>query len=117
LQLNDSELIQAIINRATDLPLDIPISVLPIEKRIFIVSSPENMALVLVRVTGTTPASSELASDFTGGTTAILQTLISFDELGGVSSIGDTFSFDSLAARHNFERGAQLTEVDDIEVN
>lgn len=117
LQLNDSELIQAIINRATDLPLDIPISVLPIEKRIFIVSSPENMALVLVRVTGTTPASSELASDFTGGTTAILQTLISIDELGGVSSIGDTFSFDSLAARHNFERGAQLTEVDDNEVN
>ena len=120
LNQNDRTLIQAIVDKAGDLPLDVPVSELPIEKRIFIVPSPENMALVLVRVTGTTPASNELAVDFSGGTSSILQTLISFDELGGVSSIGDTFSFEQLATRHNFERGPKddgQDETDETEVN
>lgn len=117
LQKNDHNLIQAIVDRASDLPLDIPVSDLPIEKRIFIVQSPENMALVLVRLTGTTPASSELATDFTGGTSTILQTLISLDELGGVSALGETFSFDALAARHNFERGTRDVALEETDVN
>ncbi len=117
---NDRKLIQTIVDKASELPIDVPVSSLPIEKRIFIVQSPDNMAIVIVRVTGTSPASSELASDFTGGTSAILQTLISLDELGGVNSISDAFSFETLAARHNFERGPKADEqndVDDTEVN
>ena len=70
LQKNDRDLIQSIVSQANDLPLDVPVASLPIEKRIFIVQSPENMALVLVRVTGTTPASDELATDFTTGSNA-----------------------------------------------
>jgi hypothetical protein len=79
------------------------------------------MALVLVRVTGTTPASDELATDFTTGSNAILQTLLSLDELGGLSAVGDTFSYDALALRHQFNRPQsnteEIDESEEIEVN
>jgi hypothetical protein len=71
------------------------------------------MALVLVRVTGTAPASSELAANFSGGTSPVLQTMLSVDELGGTTAISDAFSFETLAARHNFERGRR--GGDDVE--
>ncbi len=103
----DSETIRTITNRSTGLPMDTPVASLPIEKQIFIVPSNENMALVLVRITNTTPASKELATDFTTGTSAILQTMLAYDELGGITGISDVFSFERLAQRHNFERGPQ----------
>ncbi len=115
LERNDRALIQAIMDRADKLPLDVPISELPVEDRIFVTRSPENMALVIVRFTGTTPASSELAQEFvkrTADSPAIIQLLISFDELGGFDAINDTFSFDSLAKRHNFERGPANVDED-----
>ena len=105
LEKNDATVIQAIIDRSADLPLETPVSSLSAEERVFIVPSPENMALVLVRVTGTAPASSELAADFSGGTSPVLQTMLSVDELGGANAISEVFSFETLAARHNFERG------------
>ncbi len=117
LEQHDRNLIQKIMDRTSEFPLDVPIASLPIDQRIFIVQSPENMALVLVRVSQSTPASVELASAFSTGTTAILQTLLSYDELGGVSSIGDTFSFDTLAKRHNFERGPRSNSDDEESVN
>ena len=107
----DSETIQTITTRASSLPLDTPVASLPIDQQIFIVPSKENMALVLVRVTNTTPASKELASDFSNGNTAILQTMLSFDELGGAAGISDVFSFDQLAQRHNFERGSRAEDI------
>ena len=114
----DSDTIKAITAQANELPLDTPVASLPINKQIFIVPSNENMALVLVRVTNTTPASIELAREFTGGNSAILQTMMSFDELGGVAAISDTFSFETLAERHNFERGPRNEEeTEDSEVN
>lgn len=114
----DSETIKSITKRANDLPLDTPVASLPTDKQIFIVPSTENMALILVRVTNTTPASIELAREFTGGNSAILQTMMSFDELGGVDAVSETFSFDTLAERHNFERGPSGGEVtEDSEVN
>ncbi len=117
LEQHDRNLIQEIMDRTSAFPLDVPIASLPINQRVFIVQSPENMALVLVRVSQSTPASVELASAFSTGTTAILQTLMSYDELGGIASIGDTFSFETLAARHNFERGPRNvgTEDEDVE--
>jgi hypothetical protein len=118
LEKNDATVIQAIIDQAVDLPLEIPVASLPAEDRVFIVSSPENMALVLVRVTGTTPASSELATDFSGRTSPVLQTMLSVDELGGANAISEAFSFDTLAQRHNFERGRRGdAEETDTEVN
>ena len=115
LETNDEDVIQAIISRASGLPLDIPVASLGSEDRIFVVPSHKNMALIVVRVTGTAPASSELAADFSGGTRPILQTMISVDELGGLDGIGDAFSFESLAARHNFERGTrQVAEEDSM---
>ncbi len=113
---NDRELIQEIVNRTHEYPLDVPITKLPIDQQVFIVQSPENMALVLVRISELTPASVELANAFTSGNTAILQTILSFDELGGITSIGDTFSFDTLASRHNFERGPKNVSTEDEEV-
>ena len=118
LEKNDATVIQAIIDQAVGLPLETPVASLSAEDRVFIVSSPENMALVLVRVTGTTPASSELATDFSGGTSPVLQTMLSVDELGGANAISETFSFDSLSQRHNFERGRRGdAEETDTEVN
>jgi hypothetical protein len=105
LEKNDATVIQAIIDTAIGLPLETPIASLSAKDRIFIVPSPENMALILVRITGTSPASSELATDFSGRTSPVLQTMLSVDELGGANAISDAFSFETLAARHNFERG------------
>ena len=113
LETNDEDVIQAIIDRAADLPLDVPVASLDNEDRIFVIPSHKNMALVVVRVTGTAPASTELAADFSGGTTPILQTMMSVDELGGVDGIGDAFSFEALAARHNFERGTRPVAEED----
>jgi hypothetical protein len=125
LQQNDRELIQTIIDRASNLPLDVPVSELPISDRVFILPSPKNMALVLVRVTGTTPASSELVTDFTSSSSSILQTLLSYDELGGVENVSEAFSFETLAERHNFDRPQRsqpddpqdVVQVDETEVN
>ena len=75
------------------------------------------MALVLVRVTGTAPASSELALAFSGGTSPILQTMLSVDELGGANAISEAFSFETLAARHNFKRGRRSSDEDEESVN
>jgi hypothetical protein len=111
---NDPEVVKAIIERASGLPIDVPISSLPIDQRIFVIPSHENMALLLVRVTGTTPASSELAKEFSSGTSNILPSLISFEELGGIENITEAFSFDSLADRHNFERGRQVAEENTV---
>jgi hypothetical protein len=108
LDKNDAEVISTIIERAADLPIDVPVAALPTDQRIFVVPSIENMALVLVRVTGTSPASSELAIEFSSGTTNILPTMISVSELGGVASIAEVFSFENLASRHHFERGRRL---------
>ena len=125
LEQPDRQLIQSIVDRASDLPLDVPVANLPVNERVFVLPSPTNMALVLVRVTGTTPASSELVTDFTSNSNAILQTLLSYDELGGAEQIGDAFSFDALAQRHNFVRpqrsqdndSQDVVQVDDAEVN
>ena len=112
---DDPDVIQAIIDRASDLPLDVPVASLSIEDRIFVVPSPKNMALIVVRVMGTAPASSELAAAFSGGTSPILQNMVLFDELGGIDGIGDVFSYESLAERHNFERGTrQVVEEDSM---
>ena len=115
LKKNDPSVVQAIIDQATNLPLETPVADLSPEDRIFIVSSDENMALVLVRVTGTTPASGEFATDFSGGTSPILQTMLSVDELGGAIAISEAFSFEALAARHNFQRGRRNSDDDEDE--
>lgn len=107
----DRDAIQAITKKANMLPLDTPVASLPVSEQIFIVPSDENMALVLVRITNTTPASKELAADLSGGNSAILQSMLSFDELGGANSITDTFSFETLVERHNFERGSSDDET------
>lgn len=120
LDRNDRALIRSIMDRAETLPMDVPITALPVDKRIFITESPENMALVIVRFTGTTPASSELAQEFvTNSATApaLLPMLLSFDELGGIAEIGNTFSFDALVERHNFERGTATVAEEETEVN
>jgi hypothetical protein len=113
LETNDEAVIQAIIDKAADLPIETHVASLDKEDRIFVVPSYKNMALVLVRVTGTAPASSELAAAFSGGTSTILQTMVSVDELGGTEGIGDVFSFESLAKRHKFKRGRRCTDEDD----
>ena len=108
------------MDRADTLPLDVPIAALPVDKRIFVTESNENMALVLVRFTGTTPASTELAQEFvvtTATAPALLPMLLSFDELGGLAEISNTFSFDALAVRHNFERGNATVATEETEVN
>ena len=120
LEQNDRDLIQSIMDRADTLPLDVPIAALPVDKRIFVTESNENMALVLVRFTGTTPASTELAQEFVATTAtapALLPMLLSFDELGGLAEISNTFSFDALAERHNFERGNATVATEETEVN
>ncbi len=71
------------------------------------------MSLVLVRITGTSPASSELAIEFSGGTSPVLQTMLSVDELGGSTAISDTFSYETMAKRHNFERGRRSDDVEE----
>ena len=108
----DTNVIQIIIDRAADLPIDTPLTAVAVEDRVFIVPSHENMALIVVNVTGTSPASSELVTEFSGGTQPILQTLLRLDELGGISNISKAFSFESLAKRHNFKRGSQDVEED-----
>ena len=105
LQQKDQNIIETIQNHANKLPIEIPISELPPEECIFIVPSEENMALVVIRITGTTPASQELATELSGGQSNVLQTLLSFDELGGANSVMNAFSFEALAERHQFRRG------------
>ena len=47
--------------------------------------------------------------------TAQFDAMMSVDELGGVEAIGDAFSFEALAARHNFERRVrQVAEEDSM---
>ncbi|HJN71011.1 MAG TPA: hypothetical protein QF528_00325 [Phycisphaerales bacterium] len=114
LEQTDPAVVKSIIARTENIPLDTPIADLPVEERIFVVPSNENMALVVVRVTGTTPTSKELANGLSGNASPILQTLMAFDELGGTKGIGDAFSLETLTERHNFKRGREnVASVDE----
>ena len=114
----DVSVIQIINDKTANMPIDKPIADLSAEERIFVIPSDENMAIVLVSVTGTTPTSRELAKDLSGGSSAVLQTLLSFDELGGADEVVNTFSLDALATRHNFKRGrASVDEETETSVN
>jgi hypothetical protein len=114
LEQRDPKVVKSILAHTENMPLDKPVSDLTVEERIFVVSSQENMALVVVRVTGTTPSSQELAKGLSGKTTPILQTLLTVDELGGTEGIGDAFSLKTLTARHNFKRGREeVASVDE----
>ncbi|MBC8202759.1 MAG: hypothetical protein H8E91_02920 [Planctomycetes bacterium] len=107
LEQSDAEVVKAILAHTENMPKGTPIGDLSVEERIFVVPSNENMALVVVRLTGTTPASMELANGLSGKATPILQTLITFDELGGTNGIGEAFSLEKLTDRHNFKRGRE----------
>jgi hypothetical protein len=114
LEQRDPKVVKLILAHTENMPLDKPISDLTLEERIFVVPSQENMALVVVRVTDTTPSSQELAMGLSGKTTPILQTLLTVDELGGTEGIGDAFSLKTLTARHNFKRGREeVASVDE----
>ncbi len=115
LEQTDADVVKAIIAHTENMPLDTPIADLSIEERIFVIPSNENMALVVVRVTGTTPTSKELAYGLSGRTTPIIQTLMTFDELGGTEGIGKAFSLETLTDRHNFKRGRE--EVASVDEN
>ena len=106
----DAVVVKTIIDRAAKLPLETPIAEIDVEDRVFVIPSQENMALVVVRVTGTTPASLELANNLSSGASPILQTLMTVDELGGIDGIGDAFSLATLTDRHNFKRGRDDAE-------
>jgi hypothetical protein len=114
LEQTDANVVKAIIAHTESMPLDTPIADLPVDERIFVIPSEENMALVVVRVTGTTPASMGLANGLSGNTTPILQTLMTFDERGGTEGIGKAFSLEILSTRHNFKRGRdEVASVDE----
>jgi hypothetical protein len=115
LEQTDADVVKAIFTLTENMPLDTPIADLSVEERIFVIPSEENMALVVVRVTGTTPASMELSKGLSGNTTPILQTLLTFDELGGTKGIGEAFSLEILIDRHNFKRGREEVAAVDEE--
>ena len=101
----DAAVVKAIVDRTSNFPMEISIADLPVEDRVFVIPSEENMALVVVRVTGTTPASQELAMNLSGNASPILQRLMTVDELGGTEGIGEAFSLATLTDRHKFKRG------------
>jgi hypothetical protein len=109
----DVSVVQAIIDRAGHLPLETPVADLSVEERVFVVPSEENMALVVVRVTGTTPTSIELAKGLSGASAPLLQTIMMFSELGGTKGVGEAFSLTNLTNRHNFKRGRAEVETDE----
>jgi hypothetical protein len=39
--------------------------------------------------------------------------MLSVDELGGSTAISDTFSYETMAKRHNFERGRRSDDVEE----
>ena len=41
--------------------------------------------------------------------------MLSVDELGGAIAISEAFSFETLAARHNFQRGRRNSDDDEDE--
>ncbi len=101
---SDPTVIAAIIDRAAHLPLQTPVGSLSAEDRVFVVPSEENLAMIVVRVTGTTPASLEMARALSGPLGPILQSLITLDELGGRDAVLGAFNYDTLAERHQFSR-------------
>ena len=113
LPITDVAVVQAIIDLTENLPLETPVADLTVEERVFVIPSIENMALVVVRVTGTTPSSLELAKGLSGASAPLLQTIMTFSELGGTKGVGEAFSLDALTQRHNFSRGrSDVASVD-----
>jgi hypothetical protein len=93
------DVVDAIVAHASQLDYTVPASDLPTADRTFLVSDEENLALVAVQITAIDPLTkeswTELASS--SGMLRVLatdETAIDFTE---------SFSFDALAARHNFK--------------
>lgn len=113
LALSDPSVVDAIHNAAEQLSEDILLSELPVEERTLVIQSEDNMSLVVVRLTDLTPASQELAKGLSGGDTNLLQTLLTFDELGGANEVTQVFSLDALTQRHQFKRGNNEVDTEE----
>ncbi|UCD76628.1 MAG: hypothetical protein JSV91_06825 [Phycisphaerales bacterium] len=95
------ETITTIVNRALDLPQELPIETLDPEHRIFALPVEDSLAVVVVRLTRQDPLPEETYDQL--ASTGQIQQLALSEDLEQGQVLRDAFSFQTLAERHSFE--------------
>ncbi len=96
----DIDTIQAILDRALELPENAVFKDLPDEQRIFALPIENHLSILVVQLNSQIPLTDELFRQMTA--MGSLQGMIAMDELALGENLKNAFSFDALAERHNF---------------
>jgi hypothetical protein len=110
----DETTIGAIVDRALELSAGTPLEDLPRADRTFVVPVESKLAVMIVELTGQTRLDRERYERMTAGNA--LQAMLLGEELSETDPPAtDVFTYESLAARHNFEVKRRETVEDDAE--
>ena len=96
----DPKALEALVAKASRLPITSDLSAIPAAERTFVVASPDRLSLVLMQVTELYPVSRETIAGLIGQPQivgALRDETVSID-------LAKVFSFDALASRLNFKR-------------
>ncbi|MCH8166067.1 MAG: hypothetical protein IH889_10710 [Planctomycetes bacterium] len=92
--------VAAIIDHALALPQDVAIRNLPKDQRTIVVPVDDRLCVLVVQFVEQVPVTDEDYASFAGN--GLVQALLQAEELDQGKRTQDEFSFDALAARHNF---------------
>jgi hypothetical protein len=104
---NSEDALDRILEKVGQLPPLVPVEELTSEQRIIAVAVPERLAVVLVRVVDVVPTTLETYQSLARA--GVLGTIMVDDEDNLLGSLDD-FSFEALAARHNFEYTIEIAD-------
>lgn len=107
----DREAVELIIDRAMELPQDVPLSTLPEEQRILVIPVPNRLSLLIADLTGQTPLTSDTYAFYMQN--GIIQRTLQQEDMGEDDGLDRAFSYDALAARHNFRLSAPSKPADE----
>ncbi len=98
---DDKAAVATIIDRSLELPQNVPVASLPPSDRILAVPVESKLSLVLAELTQQRPLTEEMYRRFASG--GMIQNALLQEELRDGNPIEKAFSYESLAARHQFE--------------
>lgn len=100
----DEKTVETIVDYAMALPRDVPIADLPEEQRILVIPIEDRLSLLVLRLNDQTPLTEETFRSYMQF--GIVQNRLAADELADIDLAKGPFSYEALAARHNFELAA-----------
>ncbi len=109
---DDEAAVTVIIDRALQLPQNVPVGSLPPSDRILAIPVEAKLSLLLVELTQQRPLTDEMYKRFAAG--GVIQNALLQEEIQDGNPIQQAFSYEALVARHQFELANAATDVEQL---